>query len=166
VVGIATDRELRHRFEDKLVTHLRGHYASARTSYPLVEDLTQPADRDRLLVTLEAEGVDGVITVRPVPLADADAVAAWPQAWSAWMDAHATLRELVDTSLPGPAKAPKYLGAEITLWEIATGRRLWAARTGAYKPKELRAAAGDLMQQTIARLREVELVYVDESKSR
>ena len=39
IVGISADREIRHRFEDKFVSHLRGRNHDAVTSYSLVPDL-------------------------------------------------------------------------------------------------------------------------------
>jgi hypothetical protein len=155
-LGISDDRETRHRFEDKLVTHLRGRGLGAVTSYSIADDLTRPGDRDEILAALAREGVDGVLTVRAVPL-DRDTEAAWPEAWAAWIDSPATVRELVERTLPLPAKPVRRYGAEITLWELGTGNRPWAARTTVCDRKELRKAASDLVQDTIAQLRELRI---------
>jgi hypothetical protein len=156
VLGIAGDRELRHRFEDRFVSHLRGKDRAARTSYSLVDDLTRPADREKLLSALKADGVDGVLTVRAVPL-QGEADKSWPAAWDAWVEAPTTVRALVAASQAEPKGAKRY-GVEVTLWELESGARPWAARTGVYERKKLREAAGDLMQETIALLREEKLL--------
>ena len=156
VLGISDDREVRHRFEDKLVTHLRGRGVGASTSYSLVDDLAAPGDRDRILGALIEARVDGVLTVRAVPL-DAAQEAAWPESWSAWIGSPTTVRELVEKTIPVPEKAAKRYGVEITLWELGTGNRPWAARTSVCSRKDLRKAAGTLMQETIAQLRELDI---------
>ena len=51
VIAISDDREVRNRFEDKFVTHLKGKGFDALISHELVPDLTKPADRQSVLVT-------------------------------------------------------------------------------------------------------------------
>jgi len=157
VLGISDDRETRHRFEDKFVTQLRGRDVAALTSYPLVEDLTRPESRDVILAALEREKVDAVLTVRAVPI-DGVSEADWSKTWTAWLDAPATIRELVQQSVPVSAKAAKRYGVEISLWQLGSGKRTWSARTIVFERKKLRDAASDLMQETIALLRELEIV--------
>jgi hypothetical protein len=157
VLGISDDRQTRHRFEDKLVTHLRARGVEAITSYSIVEDLTKPADRDQILAVLEAEKVEGALTARAVGM-EASGEDAWAQKWSDWLDAPATIRDLVQASIPVPTTKAKRYGVEITLWEFRNGTRPWSARTSLYERKKLREAASGLMQDTIARLRELKLI--------
>src|SRR4051812_10799881 len=64
VVAIADDREIRNRFEDKFVSHLRGRGIMAMASHPIVPSLTRMEDRKKVLEAIKKEGVDGVLTVR------------------------------------------------------------------------------------------------------
>ena len=40
VIGISDDQQIRHRFENKFVTHLRARQRDGQTSYSLVPDLS------------------------------------------------------------------------------------------------------------------------------
>jgi len=157
VLGISDDRETRHRFEDKLVTHLRSRGVEAITSYSIVDDLTKPADREQVLAVLAREKVEGALTARAVGMRESGEDA-WAEGWSAWMDSPATIRDLVQQSIPVPKEKAKRYGVEITLWELRNGTRPWSARTSLYERKKLREAASGLMQDTIARLRELKFI--------
>jgi hypothetical protein len=153
VVGISDDREVRNRFEDRFVTHLRGRGVQASASHSIVPDLTDLEGRDRILGAIYAEGIDAVLTVRAVRVerrGDAD----WIAAWDAWSAAASTPRELIEANLPITGKQAKRYGVEFALWEIAGPRRLWAARSDVVKRKRLDDGSGDLLQAAIADLRD------------
>jgi hypothetical protein len=150
-LGITDDRETRHRFEDKLVSHLRARGVGALTSYSFAENLIAPGDREEILGAIAGAGVDAVLTVRVVPL-DKKGAAAWPAAWMAAVESPETIRELVARTLPVPDKPGKRLGVEITLWDLERRTRPWSARTSVASRDEIRQSAGSLMQATIDRL--------------
>ncbi|MCI0410352.1 MAG: hypothetical protein L0191_17620, partial [Acidobacteria bacterium] len=79
-IGITDDRQLRHRFEDNVVTHLRGKDIQAVTSYSLVPDLKAPGSREEVLQKIEAQKIDAALSFRAVPLEKSDE-AAWDAAW-------------------------------------------------------------------------------------
>jgi hypothetical protein len=153
VVAIADDRKVRNRFEDKFVTHLRGRGIGGVASHTLVPSLSEPGDRTQLLAALEQQGVDGVMTVRAVPL-DAVTEAAWVATWTSWLDTDTTVRQLVEQTLPLPPKRAKRYGIEFTLWGGSPGRRLWVGRSGTCSRKDLEDGVGDLLQLAIAGLKE------------
>ena len=70
VVAISADREIRNRFEDKFVSHLRSHKIAATTSHSFVPDLASIDDRAETVTAILGQGVEGVITVRLIPLED------------------------------------------------------------------------------------------------
>ncbi len=158
VIGITDDTEARRRFEDKFVSHRRGRGIKGVTSYSIVEDLTVPSeDREGVILKLVDQEVDGVITIRPVALADQteeEWVAAWRKSWEQLI----SVRELIDASLPfAGVKAKKY-GVEIALWDMVTRYHVWGARTDAHSLRKLRKNAGDLLQQVIRELAQIGLV--------
>ncbi len=153
VVGISDDRDIRNRFEDRFVTHLRGRGVQASASHAIVPDLSDLEDRDRILDAIYAEGIDAVLTVRAVRIergGDDD----WVAAWDAWSATASTPRELIEASLPITGKKAGKYGVEFALWEIAGPRRLWAARSDVVKRKRLDDDSGDLLQAAIADLRD------------
>ena len=153
VVGISDDRDIRNRFEDRFVTHLRGRGVQATASHSIVPDLTDLEDRDRILSAIYTEGIDAVLTVRAARVerrGDDD----WIAAWDAWSAAASTPRELIEASLPITGKQTKKYGVEFALWEIAGPRRLWAAHSDVVKRKRLDDGVGDLLQAAIADLRD------------
>ena len=153
VIGISDDREVRHRFEDKFATHLRGRGIDAMTSYALVPDLATPSDRAAILDALAQEGVDGAMTVRAVAL-DKLGEKPWGDAWTAWADSPSTVRELVRKTVPVPKKKAKSYGIELALWSVESAQPLWAARTGVIAVRDLHAGVGDLLQLTIDSLKD------------
>ena len=129
-IGITDDRELRHRFEDSVVTLLRGKDIQALTSYSLVPDLKAPGSREEVLQKIEAQKIDAALSFRVVPLEKSDE-AAWDAAWMHEAEGTGTLRELIQRSLPVKATKSKLYGVEVTLWVTGTPARLWSGRTGA-----------------------------------
>jgi hypothetical protein len=153
VLGISGDREIRNRFEDKLVTHFRGKGFEAIASHTLVPDLATPVSRDRLLEALAREKVDGAMTVRAVPV-EKDGEEPWAAAWRAWADSPSTVADLVLKSIPAPVKKAKRYGIEFALWDLSTTRPVWAARTSVHTRGELSSGVGDLLQLAIGALEE------------
>jgi hypothetical protein len=153
VVAIAEDPEVRNRFEDKFVSHLKGRDVGATASHSIVPSLTALEDREKVLGAIEAAGVDGVMTVRAVPLDKLDEEG-WVEQWRDWLSAEATVRQLIETSLPVPPKKAKRYGIEFALWGTTPGRRLWAARTGTCMRKDLEAGVADLLQLAIDGLKD------------
>lgn len=153
VVGISGDREVRNRFEDKFVTHLRGKNIDALASHTLVSDLADPGDRDRILDALAREKVDGAMTIRAVALDDLGEKA-WSADWTSWVEAPSTVRDLIRKTVPVPKKKSKIYGIELALWDVETARPLWAARTRPISVNDLRLGVGDLLQLTIESLKE------------
>ena len=151
-IGITDDRELRHRFEDSVVTLLRGKDIQAVTSYSLVPNLQAPGSREEVLQKIEAQQIDGALSFRAVPL-EKDDEAAWDADWMREAEGTGTLRELIQRTLPIKATKSKLYGVEVTLWINGTPARLWSGRTGAYKMKDLREGASDLIQDVIETLR-------------
>jgi hypothetical protein len=96
--------------------------------------------------------VDSALTVRLVPLVERTAEE-WHAAWEQALDHDATLRGLIEEALPeSQAQASRY-GVEVTLWNAASQRRVWAGRTEAHTKKELRKGAGGLVQSVMDALK-------------
>ena len=152
VVGITHDAESRRRFEDRFVTLLRAREMQAITSYTLVPDLANVPDPEKVLKTILADQVDGVFTVRFAPLGDDDAEKAWPAAWRADVESPVPVREYVAETMKRPFAEVKIYGAEIAVWEVTGGRRLWAGRLHPMKRKELQKNAGALAQDVMNQL--------------
>ena len=137
VVGITDDRQARHHFEDKFVSHLRSRNIQAVTSHTLVPDLADIEAEDDIHREIASQKIDAVITVRLVAL-DKTNESAWPDAWRKELDSDTTAREMIEASLPvAERKSPKY-GVEVTLWEMATGARVWSGRSGVFPRKMLK----------------------------
>ncbi|MCI0659093.1 MAG: hypothetical protein L0170_18725 [Acidobacteria bacterium] len=151
-IGITDDRELRHRFEDNVVTHLRGKDILAVTSYSLVPDLQSPGSREEILQRIEAQKIDAALSFRAVPL-EKRGEAAWDAEWMREAEGKGTLRELIQATLPLKATKSKLYGVEVTLWVNGTPARLWSGRSGAYKLDEWREGASGFIQDVIGTLR-------------
>lgn len=156
VVAIADDPQIRNRFEDKFVSHLRGRGIMATASHPLVPSLTDIGDREKILAALAKEGVDGVMTVRAVSL-DKTEKDRWAQDWHAWLESDSTVRQLVEQSLPLPKKKSKHYGIEFTLWGSA-GHKVWAARTGSCARSDLKSGVAELLQLAIDAMKDAHWV--------
>jgi hypothetical protein len=157
VVGISDDREIRHRFEDKLVSHLASRSMAAKTSYSFVPDLTALPDRERILEVLDREQLDAVITVRAVRLDEIDE-ATWAARWKDWLDGTSGPRELIRETIPTAEKPGKRYGIEVALWDVEPARRLWAGRSDAHTRKELRSGVGDILGLVMNALRDAQLL--------
>jgi len=147
-IGITDDREIRHRFEDKVVTLLRGRDTAAVTSYSLVPDLLSPGSREEVLSRIEAQKIDAAISFRVVPLEKRDE-AAWDAEWKKAVEGSGTLRELIQSTLPIKKTKSKLYGVEVALWINGTPARVWAGRTGTYKMEDLRAGVSALIQDVL-----------------
>ena len=150
-IGITDDRELRHRFEDKVVTLLRGKDVEAVTSYSLVPDLTAPASREEILKQIEALNIDSALSFRAVPLEKRDE-ATWEADWVRESESTGTLRELVQATLPMKKTKSKLYGVEVTLWTLGTPPRLWSGRSSPHKMDELREGVSPFIQDVIGAL--------------
>jgi hypothetical protein len=151
VIAITDHRDVRNRFEDKFVSHLRGREVAAMASHSFVPDLRQIEDREAMLRFVAAEGVDGAITVRAVPLEKKEDEPRWAAAWQEGPTKQPTIRTLIEQTVPVASKPAKHYGIEIVLWE-SPARRVWSARTDVYSRKELQASVADLLQLVIYRL--------------
>lgn len=152
VVGITHDAAARRQFEDRFVSLLRGRSMQGITSYTLVPDLANVPDPQKVVETILADQVDGVFTVRFAPLDDKEATEAWPAAWRADIDTPARVRDYVEAWMRRPAVDAKRYGAEVTVWEVATGRRLWAGRFHPLKRSELQKNASSMTQDVMNQL--------------
>ena len=152
VVGITRNAPARRRFEDLFVSVLRGRDAQAKTSYSMAPDLDNVPDPNKVVETLFAEQVDGVITVRLVSL-DGRNEEQWGKAWRAELEQPVKIRPYVTESLKQLAPDADTHGVEFALWDVQTGERLWAGRSGPVKIKKLRKSATDLVQDVMTELR-------------
>jgi len=157
VIGITTDTEVRHRFEDKLVTHLRARH-EALTSYSSVPDLAKVGSPGEVAQQLVERDVAGILMVALVPIADEKAFADWSASWLDLRATETTARASLEQALTrSQIQAPRY-AAEIELWDTATRRRVWSARTDAFKRKAWRDGASEMVQSVIDTLREEKLM--------
>ena len=153
VVGITTDREVRHRFEDKLVTHLRARY-EALTSYTSTPDLTNIGSPGEVAQKLTAQDVSGILMVSLVPMADDKAYEDWAAAWDGSRAAETTARASIEQALTrSQVEAPRY-AVEIELWDTTSRRRVWSGHTVPQKRKAWRGGASEMVQSLILALRE------------
>jgi|SRR5262245_32185138 len=153
VVALIEDPETRHRFEDKLVSQLRGRNITAVTSYPLVPNLLAPGSREEVLLKVAEQEIDGAFTIRLVPLEE-KGEAAWSEEWKHQVETDVTIRALIESSLPLPKTKTKLYGVEVTLWGRLPAIRYWTGRSGAHKLKDLREGATDFIQDVIAILKD------------
>ena len=157
VIGITDDQDVRHHFEDKFVSHLRGHGIDGVTSHSLVADLQQIENRNQILDRIMEQEIDGAISVRLVPL-KRGGDDAWQRAWAEGREQDANLRMLIEETLPAePTKASRF-GLEIAVWETENGHRVWAGRTDGHKLKQLQKSAGDFIQYTLGALKDAGLL--------
>jgi len=157
VIGITDDQQIRHRFEDKFVSHLSGHDVKAVTSHSLVPDLERIEDREAILNKVMEKRIDAAITVRLVPLDEGDE-GQWAGGWAASMDEDTTLRLLIESTLPVPPTEVSRFGLEIAVWETEHRYRVWAGRTDRLKKKQLGEGAGDFVEYTIQALSDAGLI--------
>ena len=154
-IAILDDQEIRHRFEDKLVSHLRARKIAAATSFSLVPDLANPGSREEILRRVDEQQIDGAVTFRLVPLEKGeDAAAAWSEKWKGQVEAGGTLRALIEESLPFPKEKSKRYGVEVTLWGGPAPVRYWAGRSESHTVKELREGASGFVQDVIGILQD------------
>ncbi len=157
VIAITDDQEVRHHFEDKFVSHLRGNGIDGVTSHSLVADLQQIENRNQILDRIMDEKIDGAISVRLVPL-EKKGDEAWYRAWAEGTERDDNLRKLIEETLPvEPTEATRF-GLEIAVWETENRYRVWAGRTDGHKLKELQEGAGDFIEYTVDALKDAGLL--------
>ena len=157
VVGITNDRAVRHRFEDKLVTHLRARH-QALTSYTFAPDLARVGSPGEVAQQLTERDVDGILMVGLVPITDDAALASWAGSWPEGRAVETTARESLEHALTrSQVEAPRY-AVEVELWDTASRRRVWSARTEAFKRKAWRDGASTMVQSVITGLRDDKLL--------
>jgi len=148
VVAITTDPRIRHRFEDRFVSMLRGRNSDGTTSYSLVPDLRHIEHRQAIVDTLLSEKVQGVITVRLVPLGK-ETAPAWSAAWRSDLLKPSLVRTQIEESLAQMKPDAASYGVEVTLWSMQAGERLWAGRTNPDSARALGKGAGDLVYDIV-----------------
>lgn len=148
VVGITKDLQARKRFENKLVSHLRGRDIRCTTSYSIVSDLADPGEPSAVVDELLAHEVDAVITVRLVPAEDAPE-GGFEDLWDSGARDEIRIRPYIESALAGMNPEAKRYVVEIGLWDMTSRSRVWAARTDVYKLARLRKLSGRIMQDTI-----------------
>jgi hypothetical protein len=159
VVGISEVREARHQFENNFVSQLRGRDIEGMASYRVVPSLVgiDDVERDKILAIIDEQKIDGVITVRAVPLKDLSEEE-WIGAWKNRLESGGTLRELIEESLPlADEKAKKY-GVELAVWDVETGARFWAGRTDTLNRKQLSKGVPEFVRGVIGALVMADLV--------
>lgn len=157
VIGITDDIETRKHFENKFVSHLRGHAADGVTSYSLVSDLSVVEDEQEIVQAIQQQQIDGAISVRVVSLKGTDE-AAWGMAWRQAVEADGDLRETIDESLPVSRQKSKQYGVEVALWDTSDWDRIWAGRTNPYTRKQLKKGGGAFVEDVIGELRGAKLL--------
>lgn len=159
ILGIGDLKDPRHHFEDKFVLHLKARNIQGVTSYSFVPDLTAVDDKQREMILdhIKTEKIDGVISVRLVPL-DKTSEPEWPARWRRWAEDGGGLRQLLEASLPVKAEKAKKYGIEVTLWETSSAKRVWSARTDIYNRSELKHGGSDLVLMVMAELIALDLV--------
>ena len=153
VVGITQDQQARRNFENKFVSFLRGKSVGGVTSYSLAPNLQNPPSREAILEQVVAQGIDGAISVRLVPLVGKTAEDDWANAWNAQIESGETLRELVQATLPPQAVKAKTYGVEVALWDAKSGTRVWSGRTPPYKKKQLSKNTGEFVTMVMHALK-------------
>ena len=157
IVAITDNQEVRRRFEDKFVSHLRGNGIDGVTSHSLVADLQQIENRDQIMDRIMEEKIDGAISVRVVPL-EKGGDDTWHGAWAAGTQRDDNLRMLIEETLPvEPTKASRF-GVEIAVWETENRYRVWAGRSDGHKLKELQEGAGGFIEYTVDALNDAGLL--------
>jgi len=159
IVGISDIKEARNQFENNFVSQLRGRDIGAVASYRIVPDLVgiDDAERDKILATVEEEKIDGVITVRAVRLKDLTEED-WIAGWNEQVESDGTLRELIEETLPLTDEKVKKYSVELTVWDVATGRRFWAGRTNVLSRKQLTKGVPEFVRGVIGALVMADLV--------
>jgi len=152
VLAITGDRQIRHRVEDKLVSHLLGRGVEGVTSYPLVPDLDASMSPQEIVRRILEQKIEAVIGVRLVPLSRKEE-SDWSDAWRGELERPRLLRDLVEESLPLLDDESKTWVVEVSLWDVQTRRRTWAAHSGVTTLKSMRKkGVGDFVQQVITAL--------------
>lgn len=157
VVAITDDQDRRHDFESKFVSHLRTAGIEGVPSDDLVPRLERVEDRESLLTALEAQGIDGAITVRLVPV-DTKEDEAWVERWKDRNGSDTRIRKLVEETIPVPQKKAKRYGIEVGLWEAKRWSMIWSGRSGLYTAGELEGQAGSFVQKIIRSLKDARMI--------
>ena len=145
VLAITDDREARRNFENKFVSHLRGRGTDGFTSHTLSADLGGEGNGEAIVQMIHDEGIDGVISVRVVPLKGIKEPE-WGAAWSEAMQSEGDLRQLINDSLPVADAKGKKFGIEVALWETDGWTRIWGARTNPYTRGEMRSGSSEFVR--------------------
>lgn len=153
VIGITDDQAVRHRFEDKFVSQLRGHGIEGVTSYSLVADLGNVDDPAAVAGRLMEQGVDGAITVRLCRFTGKES-SEWTETWVEEITKETTLRQLVESSLPVRREGGGGYGVDVALWEGRGWERIWVGRTEVHPIKKLRKGATTFVQSVIVTLKD------------
>jgi hypothetical protein len=159
VVGISDVKEARNQFENNFVTQLRGRDIGGMASYTIVPNLVgiDDAERDKILTAIEEEKVDGVITVRAVPLKHVTEQA-WSEAWNKQVESDGTIRELIEETLPLTDEKAKKYGVELAVWDVGSGVRVWAGRTNVLTRRQLTKGVPEFVRGVIGALIMADLV--------
>jgi hypothetical protein len=153
VVGITLDVQARKNFENKFVSFLRGKSIGGVTSYSMAPNLANPPSRDAILEQITAQGIDGAISVRLVPLVGKTAEDDWGEVWNEQIQRGETLRELVQDTLPLQTVKTKSYGVEVALWDAKSGTRVWSGRTPPYKKSQLSKNTGEFVSMVMYALK-------------
>ena len=156
VVGIVRDPKTRRTFEDRCVTLLRARGVEAITSYSIVPDLPTDKDTAEILGALFAQRVEGLITVRLVPLDDTPEEKR-SAAWHTAMEGAERPRAYVEAGLRDLNTEADDFGVEVVYWSVDDARRIWAGRFAGASLKRLRKNASAMVQTVIDEMRFVGL---------
>ncbi len=156
VIGISDDQVVRHHFEDKFVSHLRGEGIDAVTSHSLVADLQKIESRDQIVDKIMEQKIDGVITVRVVALGKGEEQA-WHRTWAEGTEREDNVRMLIAETLPVKSRKAPLFGVEIAVWDIENRYRVWSGRSDGHKKKQLQEGAGNFIGYTLDALKDAGL---------
>ena len=145
VVAITRDRQVRHHFENKFVSHLISRNIQGVTSHSMVPDLDDTEDREEIIRAIEEREITGVIAIRLVPLAK-KGEEEWAAHWKESLHPEITVREVIRNTEPVDLEKVKRAGIEVGVWDVGTRKLVWAGRSQSSKRKQLREGGGTFVQ--------------------
>jgi hypothetical protein len=154
VVGVALsgDTTLRRLAEDAFVRAVGPDVAIA--GYGVLPD-EEMRDRDRARARVEAAGADGAVVYR---LAGVETRERWVppttygHAWGYWGWAAPMVYE------PGYLTTDRYVQVETAVYDVASARLVWAARSETLNPKDAHDVIDEVVQASVAAMREAKLL--------
>jgi hypothetical protein len=155
-VFIAQDPSMRRAAEDELAAKV----GNVTPAYSVISN-TDVSDKGRARTVIENQGFDGVVIMRPVkvdkettyvpgssyvvPAGYGSMYGYWGTGWGYAYD-------------PGYVREDQVVMVETNVYNVKTGKLVWASRTKTYNPENVRQLIGEIVDQTAAEMKKQKVI--------